>query len=88
MSCDCCYDWENDMVISEECVEEREFYLEREKKTEALMKEKGLSYSEAVEELIRLEDAERMVAYEKEIAEIMKEEGCSRERAEMIYIPF
>lgn len=88
MSCDCCYDWENDMVISEECVEEREFYLERERKTEALMEEKGLSYSEAVEELIRQEDAERMVRYEEEIAEIMKAEGCSRERAEMIYIPF
>lgn len=88
MSCDCCYDWETDMVISEECMEEREFYLEREKKTEALMKEKGLSYSEAVEELIRLEDAERMVRYEEEIAEIMRAEGCDRERAEMIYIPF
>lgn len=82
------YDAEAEMTITETDWEEREFYLEREKKTEALMLEKGLSYSEALEEMIRQEDAERMVAYEKEIAEIMRTEGCDRERAEMIYIPF
>ena len=82
------YDAENDMTITETNWEEREFYLEREKKTEALMLEKGLTYSGALEEMIRLEDEERVAEYEKEIAEIMREEGVSRERAEMIYIPF
>jgi hypothetical protein len=82
------YDEEAEMTITETDWEEREFYLEREKKTEALMLEKGLSYSEALEEMIRQEDAERMVTYEKEIAEIMRKENVSRERAEMIYIPF
>lgn len=89
-NCDCChyYDEENDMTITETDWEAREFYLEREKKTEALMLEKGLSYSEALEEMIRQEDEERKAEYEKEIAEIMQAEGCDRERAEMIYIPF
>jgi hypothetical protein len=82
------YDAENDMTITETNWEEREFYLEREKKIDALMLEKSLSYSEALEEMIRLEDEERVAEYEKEIAEIMRKENVSRERAEMIYIPF
>lgn len=82
------YDEEVEMTVTETNWEEREFYLEREKKTEVLMLEKGLTYSEALEEMIRLEDEERVAEYEKEIAEIMREEKVSRERAEMIYIPF
>ena len=66
----------------------REFYLERERKIKTIMKKNNMTSEEAHSELIRREDAERLKVYEAEIAELMAENNCSRERAEMIYIPF
>jgi hypothetical protein len=88
--CDCCYDWETDMVIDDREaweIEEVEMHKEEEK-IWARAKAEGLTFNQAKEVMDEERTKELVDAYEKEIAEIMRKENVSRERAEDIYIPF